>query len=70
MIGICGLTVFVTGISLHYGMPFLYLIAFLIVMSGCVASSRLYMNAHSSKEILIGTLIGIVPQIGLWYYWL
>ena len=70
MIGICGLTVFVTGISLHYGMPFLYLIAFLMVMCGCVASSRLYMNAHSSKEILIGTLIGIVPQIGLWYYWL
>ncbi|KGO90444.1 hypothetical protein [Flavobacterium suncheonense] len=70
MIGICGLTVFITGISLHYGLPFFGLIAFLIVMTGCVASSRLYMEAHSLKEILIGTFIGVLPQIGLWYYWL
>ena len=70
MIGISGLTLFIAGISLHFGLPLLYLIAFFIVMNGFVASSRLYMNAHSIAEIAIGTLVGMLPQIGLWYFWL
>ncbi|MGX7667589.1 hypothetical protein [Flavobacterium pedocola] len=70
MIGITGLCLFIMGISLHFGIPFLNLIAFSVVMIGCVASSRLYMNAHSVKEILIGIFVGALPQIGLWYFWL
>ncbi|MEW5676792.1 hypothetical protein ABGT15_10800 [Flavobacterium enshiense] len=70
MIGITGLSLFIIGISLHYGVPFLNLIAFSMVLIGCVASSRLYMNAHSVKEILIGIFAGALPQIGLWYFWL
>lgn len=70
MIGITGMTLFIMGISIHYVIPFVSLIAFFIVMIGCVASSRLYMQAHSVKEILVGILVGAIPQIALWYFWL
>jgi len=70
MVGISGLCLFVCGMSLHYGMQFVLLIAFFILMTGCVASSRLYMKAHTDRELLAGLLVGIIPQIALWYFWL
>lgn len=70
MIAITGMTLFIAAISMHYGIQFLYLIAFSIIMIGFVASSRLYMNAHSMKEIVVGVLVGGIPQIGLWHFWL
>ncbi|MCG2610123.1 hypothetical protein LZZ90_01225 [Flavobacterium sp. SM15] len=70
MIGITGLTLFIGGISLHFGIPFIGLISFAIIMTGFVASSRLYMQAHSMKEILTGIIIGALPQVMLWYWWL
>jgi len=41
-----------------------------MILNGLVASSRLMMKAHSNKELLIGFLCGIIPQIGLLYVWL
>lgn len=70
MVGIVGITLFIIGISMHYHIRFVNLIAFSICSIGIVASSRLYMNAHSMKEIVIGILVGALPQIGLWYFWL
>lgn len=70
MIGISSLTAFVVGLSLHNQMYFLNTIAFLILMNGIIASSRLQMMAHTSKELLIGFFIGLLPQVALWYYWL
>ncbi|HSD14484.1 MAG TPA: hypothetical protein VLB74_07535 [Flavobacterium sp.] len=70
MIGITGITLFIMGISIHYGIPFVSLTAFFIVSIGLVASSRLYMQAHSMRELLVGIIIGALPQIGLWYFWL
>lgn len=70
MIALSGMTLFVMAISIHYGIPFVSLIAFLITMIGFVASSRLYMQAHTMRELLVGILVGILPQITLWYFWL
>jgi hypothetical protein len=70
MIGITGITLFIIAISVHYGIPFVSLIAFFIITIGLVASSRLYMQAHSMRELLIGIIVGALPQIGLWYFWL
>jgi membrane-associated phospholipid phosphatase len=58
------------GISLHYHIRFVNMIAFFIMAVGAVATSRLYMHAHSMKEIIAGIVIGALPQIALWYYWL
>lgn len=70
MMGISGLTIFVIGLSLHDQVPYTYLIAALILMNGVVASSRLVMKAHNLKELILGTLIGAIPQMLLLYLWL
>jgi hypothetical protein len=70
MMGISALTIFVLGLSMHFQTQNLFAIAFLTVMNGFVASSRLVMKAHTSRELNIGLLIGIVPQILFLYLWL
>lgn len=70
MMGISALTIFVLGLSMHFQTPNVFAIAFLTVMNGFVASSRLVMKAHTSRELNIGLLIGIVPQILFLYLWL
>ena len=70
MIGITALTVFTIGLSLHFQVRLIVLIVPLILCNGLVASSRLEMKAHTYTELLLGTLIGIQPQLGLFYFWL
>lgn len=62
--------VFVIGISVYYHISFINLIAFLVLCGGIVASSRLQTKVHSMSEIILGTLLGIVPQVALWFIWL
>lgn len=70
MIGMSAVTVFIIGLSIHNEINTINLVAFFICMNGLVASSRLVMNAHSNKELLIGFLCGAVPQTLLLYFWL
>ena len=70
MIGISSLTSFVVGLSLHNQINFMYYIAFLILMNGIVASSRLEMKAHTNIELAIGFFVGLIPQLALYFFWL
>lgn len=70
MIGISALTCFIFGLSMYYQMPFVNLVAFSIVCVGLVASSRLYMKAHTYPELIAGMSIGAGPQLFLYQYWL
>jgi hypothetical protein len=70
MMGISALTVFVFGLSAHYQTHNIVAITFLILTNGFVASSRLVMKAHTSLELIIGVLLGSIPQILLLYLWL
>jgi hypothetical protein len=70
MIGISSLTVFVIGLSLHFQTQSTYTIAFLILLNGFVASSRLEMNAHTNKELIIGFVLGSISQLLLLFLWL
>ena len=70
VMGVSSLTVFVISISAYYHTSFLYLIAFLILSSGLVASSRLQEKEHSLKGIFFCFFAGIVPQVILWFVWL
>ncbi|MDR0229786.1 MAG: hypothetical protein LBI72_12105 [Flavobacteriaceae bacterium] len=38
----------------------------LLLITGITLSSRLYLQAHTSKEIIIGILIGGLPQAIMW----
>lgn len=69
-LAIASLTVFVIGISMHYNVRMLWIIAPLIICNGLVASSRLVMKAHTPTELILGGLIGVIPQMGLLYFWL
>lgn len=70
MIGISSLTAFVIGLSLHNQINFMYYIAFLFLMNGVIASSRLEMKAHTNIELGIGFFVGFIPQITLDFFWL
>lgn len=70
MIGISALTYFVIGLSMHNQINMMYTIATLFLFTGLIASSRLYMKAHNVYELVVGYLIGMIPQLGFWYFWL
>lgn len=70
MIGISALTAFIYGLSSYYQLPFVNLISFCIVCIGLVASSRLYMKAHTYPELVVGIIIGLAPQLFLYRFWL
>jgi hypothetical protein len=70
MIGISALTCFIFGLSMYYQLLFVNLIAFCIVCMGLVASSRLYMKAHTYTELIAGIIIGAGPQVFLYQFWL
>ncbi len=70
MIGISALTSFVVGLSLHNQINIVNTIAFLLLMNGVVAASRLEMKAHDYKELYLGFFVGLLPQAALLYFWL
>ena len=70
MIGISALTFFIIGISIHNQINSISLISLCFFVTGLIASSRLQMKAHSIKELVFGYAIGVLPQVGLWFFWL
>lgn len=70
MLAISALTVFVFGLNIHLQMGNVYLVPFLLLMNGFVASSRLVMKAHTPNEIIIGVLVGSIPQSIFLFLWL
>ncbi|WP_240345211.1 hypothetical protein [Flavobacterium sp. CLA17] len=70
MLAISGLTVFIIGLNIHLQMQNPYWTALAVLLTGAVASSRLEMEAHTHKELLIGLLAGTLPQILFLYLWL
>jgi membrane-associated phospholipid phosphatase len=63
MLGITSLTVFCIYCSLKYGYKNTSFLSILIALNGLVASSRLSMKAHTKIELLLGFIIGALPQI-------
>lgn len=70
LLAISALTVFISGLSMHLQLQNTLLVAMLILLNGLVASSRLIMNAHTYKELVIGFAVGTVPQLFLLFLWL
>ena len=70
LIGMISLTCFVIGLSCHTQINAIYLIMVLLLISACVAASRLVMKAHTPKELFIGCILGAIPQLLLSFFWL
>lgn len=70
MLAISALTVFVFGLNIHLQTGNIYIVPLLLLLNGFVASSRLVMLAHTPKELIIGLLVGCIPQIAFLFLWL
>ena len=70
MLAISALTVFVFGLNIHLQMGNIYIVPILLLMNGFVASSRLVMQAHTPRELIIGLLLGSIPQLAFLFLWL
>ncbi|WP_326281129.1 hypothetical protein [Tamlana sp. 2201CG12-4] len=70
MIGISGLFMFFIALSIHFSININGTLAIMAVIIGAVATSRLHVNAHNSKELVMGLFIGVIPQLVLIPNWL
>ena len=62
----CAIPLFVNQTVSYTLSPF-YTLPILLLLIGIVASSRLYLRAHTNVEIILGGLIGFVPSFILFY---
>jgi len=70
MVGIAAITMFTIAISIHFSINLTLLIGILIIGNGLVATSRLHYKAHSNLELILGFLLGFIPQLTLVNFWL
>ncbi|MGB6267855.1 MAG: hypothetical protein WBF67_02500 [Olleya sp.] len=65
-----GVFMFFVAFAIHFSVNINGSLALIALITGAVATSRLYLKAHTSKELIVGLIIGIVPQLLLLQYWL
>lgn len=53
-----------------YNISILPIIAVLIILSGLLASSRLYLKAHLPKEVYLGFFVGIISQFIIYCFFI
>jgi len=68
--GIAGVTMFLTALSIHFTENYLFEISLFFLINGWVASSRLETKSHSISELIIGFIVGVFPQFIMLNYWL
>lgn len=70
MIAVSGVFMFFIALSIHFSININGTLALMAIISGAVATSRLHVNAHTYKELLMGIFVGVIPQLILVPYWL
>jgi hypothetical protein len=68
MIGVTSLFVFTLLLISYLQVPAINTLVVLLLCMGFVASSRLFMKAHTPIELVVGLLIGVIPQYLVWIY--
>ncbi|MGB0891044.1 MAG: hypothetical protein ACPGUU_01740 [Flavobacteriaceae bacterium] len=59
---------FILVLTVLYSITTLPIIAIMVLLSGLLASSRLHLKAHTTKEIYVGFFIGIFGQFAAYYF--
>lgn len=70
LMGMSSLSMYLTCLSVHFEINVTLALGILILLTGLVATSRLYLKAHSKAELIIGFLIGVLSQLLTVKYWL
>lgn len=70
MLAASGFFMFAVAIGIHFKININGTIALMMILLGAIATSRLHLKAHTYPELIIGTLIGFIPQLVLLQFWL
>lgn len=70
LLAFSSLTVFIIGLQIQHPENFSVMVPVFIFLNGVIASSRLVMQAHTPKELVIGFVCGSIPQVLLSLLWL
>lgn len=70
LMGMGSLLMFLINLSIHFKTNLTLAIAITILLSGLLATSRLYINTNNKAEVLIGFFIGILTQLFTVRFWL
>jgi membrane-associated phospholipid phosphatase len=70
LMGMGSVLIYLIGLSIHFEVNITFAIALFTLMTGLVATSRLYMKAHNKVELLLGFLVGFCSQLFVLKYWL
>ncbi|ETN94431.1 hypothetical protein SAMN04487906_3049 [Zhouia amylolytica] len=70
LMAISSLTTFIIGLAFHYEINITFAIATLIFLMGLIASARMYLRTHNMQEMIVGFIIGFIPQLITFNSWL
>ena len=70
MVGIGSYLMFLIALSIHFEINIIIAISIFTLLTGVLATARLYLNRHSRAEVFIGFLIGIGSQLLTLKFWL
>lgn len=70
LIGISSLLMFIINLSIHFEINLILAISILLLLTGSVATARLYLKAHTGTEVIMGLFIGLISQLLTIQYWL
>lgn len=65
-----GLMMFFIAFSIHFKINIVIPLTMVTLISGAVGTSRLHLMAHTNKEVLVGFVSGLAPQLLLVILWL
>ncbi len=69
MAGIGSLLMFMVNLSFHFEKNIVLAISLCTLVTGLLASTRLFLNLHGRAAVLTGWLIGLVSQLILLKFW-
>ena len=70
LVGMGSILMYLINLSIHFEINIILAITAFTVFTGLVATSRLYLDAHSRVEVLVGLLIGLCSQLLTVKFWL
>ncbi|MFK5959459.1 MAG: hypothetical protein QM495_11405 [Lutibacter sp.] len=62
-----GLIGFLFHFSYYYKLNLIILLSLLFLISGLIASSRLRLQAHKTREVILGFILGIISQFMVYF---
>ena len=70
LVGMGSFLMYLINLSIHFEINIILAISVFTVFTGLVATARLYLDAHSKAEVLVGFLIGFSSQLLTVKFWL